>query len=146
MRVAAIGPGTPLALKIEAARIYPLKATIDGRTRTYEEQDVHLTIIEGSWFALTIPEQRSTGYRWTLVGGPHVEGDVTVMEDRFTTPPKNPDSIGTRSLTLKVAMGARSPQKLTLELRRPWQAATPPAARKDIVIDVLPEPAVRIMR
>jgi hypothetical protein len=138
MRVAAIGPGTPQALKIEAARIYPLKATVDGRTRLYDEQDVHLTIIEGSWFSVTVPEHRATGYRWTLVGTSPLEGDLVVVEDRLVTPHGRPDAIGDRTVTLKIAVGAQPIQKLSLELRRPWQSVTPPAARKEIVIEVLP--------
>jgi predicted secreted protein len=146
MKVTAIGPGTPLALKVEAARIYPLQVTVDGRTRVYEDQDVQMTIFEGTWFTLTIPEQRTSGYRWMVSSGLKADGDVVMMEDRMATTHGKVEPIGSRLMTLKINSGAASLQKLTLELRRPFQVATPAAARKDITIEVLPEPAVRIMR
>ncbi|HEY4002718.1 MAG TPA: protease inhibitor I42 family protein [Candidatus Xenobia bacterium] len=143
MKVAAIGPGTLLALKAEAARIYPLKTTVDGRIRTHEEPELDLTIYEGSWFSISLPEHRPTGYRWHLAPN---DGEVVVMEDRFQTPHNKPDAIGTRTFTLKISTADKSPVRLAFELRRPWHVMSPPAARKDVTVEVLPEPAVRIMR
>jgi inhibitor of cysteine peptidase len=86
----------------------------DHRARAGEE--LHAAV--GDRILVELPENASTGFRWSLVELPE---HLSLAQDRLAVPePPTPGAAATRHLVLRVDGPGSGP--VVLELSRPWEA------------------------
>ena len=91
-----------------------------------------VTLQPDQMLEIRLPENRTTGYRWTLTSTN--DSTYAVVSDSYegsATPPGKP---GTRILRLKATQAGRG--RVELVYRRPWEQTAPPARTFTIYIRV----------
>ena len=97
---------------------------------TQQDSGRELSVQLGDEVLITLDENRSTGYAWALTS--MIPGALELQNSSFTLEEGGIGSGGRRSFVFRAnAVGSTA---LELQLRRPWESGTPPAARFSLVV------------
>ena len=88
-----------------------------------------VSLLPGQSLIIRLPENPTTGYRWAVA----VSGGMTLVSDDFSPTGAGVGAGGTR--TLEWTSPALGSQRITLALRRPWEAAEAAIRRFTVTID-----------
>jgi len=88
-----------------------------------------VSLLPGQTLIIRLPENPTTGYRWAV----DMSGGMTLVSDDFSPTGAGVGAGGTR--TLEWTSPALGSQRITLALRRPWEAAEAAIRRFTVTID-----------
>jgi len=89
-----------------------------------------VNLLPGRSLIIRLPENPTTGYRWAVESG----GGMTLVSDDFSPTMAGVGAGGTR--TLQWSSSAPGNHRITLALRRPWEAAEAAIQRFAVNINV----------
>lgn len=88
-----------------------------------------VALLPGQSLIIRLPENPTTGYRWAV----EASGGMTLVSDDFSPTGVGVGAGGTRTMEWRSA--ASGNQRITLALRRPWEAAEAAKQRFTVTID-----------
>jgi len=96
-----------------------------------------LDLALGETLSLHLPENRSTGYRWTISSAG--EPAIVVLSDTYEAVPGPPGRPGVHVWQLRAVRLGEG--RFELAYRRPWEGEQPPARSFSLVLRVAGEPS-----
>jgi inhibitor of cysteine peptidase len=114
------------------------------RVITQKENGREVELMAGETFQVSLPENPTTGYRWTVYGSSATL--VGLEKEEYDAPGEDPARPmlgrgGTRVLTFKAAEPGAV--ELVLRLRRSWEKESEFAASFSVKLKILERPALR---
>src|SRR5262245_8889753 len=101
---------------------------------TAKDVDRPITVAAGEEISLTLDENRTTGFQWTVES---VEGEVTLVSCEFESPAGGRAGTAGRRAILLRAQGPGSAE-LRLRYRRPWETGSETARQSTFRFVVKP--------